>query len=116
MMKKFILFLCQGLEEYESNVFKDTFCWTITYGLEPIQLVTVGLRHKIKCFGVSLSNQNINYMKSGRNEPHIQSWKEKSEAIKNMDFKAHRWVVARKHSWMNPLPPGSDTLGKEGRK
>ncbi|EPH3101798.1 transposase [Providencia stuartii] len=24
-----------------------------------------------------------------------------SEAIKNMDFKAHHWVVERTHSWMN---------------
>lgn len=50
MMKKVILFLCQGLEEHESNVFTDTFCWTTTYGLEPIKLVTVGLRQKVKCF------------------------------------------------------------------
>ncbi|KMK84304.1 putative transposase [Pectobacterium brasiliense ICMP 19477] len=55
-------------------------------------------------------------MKSRLYKPHIQSRKEKSEAINNVDFKAHRWVVARTHSWMNPLPPGSDTLGKEGRK
>ncbi|SUY92713.1 Transposase and inactivated derivatives [Buttiauxella agrestis] len=36
-----------------------------------------------------------------RYEPHIQSRKEESEAIKNSDFKAHRWVVERTHSWMN---------------
>lgn len=34
-------------------------------------------------------------------EPHIQSRKEKSEAIRNSNFKAHRWVVERTHSWMN---------------
>lgn len=31
----------------------------------------------------------------------IQSRKEESEAIKSTDFKAHRWVVERTHSWMN---------------
>ncbi|HIF9184591.1 TPA: DJ-1/PfpI family protein [Photobacterium damselae] len=48
-MKKAILFLCQGLEEYEASVFTDAFGWTTTYGLEPIKLVTVGLRPKVKC-------------------------------------------------------------------
>ncbi|HIF9205523.1 TPA: DJ-1/PfpI family protein [Photobacterium damselae] len=48
-MKKAILFLCQGLEEYEASVFTDAFGWTTTYGLEPIELVTVGLRLKVKC-------------------------------------------------------------------
>ncbi|HIF9075623.1 TPA: DJ-1/PfpI family protein [Photobacterium damselae] len=48
-MKKVILFLCQGLEEYEASVFTDAFGWTTTYGLEPIELVTVGLRLKVKC-------------------------------------------------------------------
>ncbi|ODA22223.1 DJ-1/PfpI family protein [Photobacterium damselae] len=48
-MKKVILFLCQGLEEYEASVFTDAFGWTTTYGLEPIKLVTVGLRPKVKC-------------------------------------------------------------------
>ena len=28
-------------------------------------------------------------------EPYIQSRKEESDAIKNIDFKAHRWVVER---------------------
>lgn len=48
-MKKVILFLCQGLEEYEASVFTDAIGWTTTYGLEPIELVTVGLRKKVKC-------------------------------------------------------------------
>lgn len=48
-MKKVILFLCQGLEEYEASVFTDAIGWTTTYGLEPIGLVTVGLRNKVKC-------------------------------------------------------------------
>ena len=41
------------------------------------------------------------YLKSRYYEPHIQSRKEESEAMKNTDFKAHRWVVERTHSWMN---------------
>ncbi|WP_440137936.1 IS5 family transposase [Providencia vermicola] len=41
------------------------------------------------------------YLRSRHYEPHIQSRKEESEAIKNSDFKAHRWVVERTHSWMN---------------
>ena len=40
-------------------------------------------------------------LKARRYEPHIQSRKEEYEAIKNTDFKAHRWVVERTHSWMN---------------
>ncbi|EFB72130.1 hypothetical protein PROVRUST_06885 [Providencia rustigianii DSM 4541] len=38
------------------------------------------------------------YLKSRRYEPDIQSRKYESEAIKNTDFKAHRWVVERTHS------------------
>lgn len=41
------------------------------------------------------------YLRSRRYEPHTQSRKDESEAIKNTDFKAHRWVVERTHSWMN---------------
>nr|WP_187367814.1 IS5-like element ISPrst3 family transposase [Providencia stuartii] len=41
------------------------------------------------------------YLRSRRYEPHVQSRKDESEAIKNTDFKAHRWVVERTHSWMN---------------
>ena len=40
-------------------------------------------------------------LQSRRYEPHIQSRKEESDASKNTDFKAHRWVVERTHSWMN---------------
>ena len=40
------------------------------------------------------------YLKSRRYEPHIQSRKEESEALRSADFKAHRWVVERTHSWM----------------
>ncbi|NXZ87787.1 transposase [Serratia fonticola] len=39
--------------------------------------------------------------KARRYEPHIQLRKEESEAIKNSDFKTHRWVVERIHSLTN---------------
>lgn len=41
------------------------------------------------------------YLKNKGYEPHIQSRKEESEAIKNSDFKTHLWVVERTNSWMN---------------
>ncbi|MCW1830227.1 transposase, partial [Enterobacter asburiae] len=41
------------------------------------------------------------YLQRRSYELHIQSRKEESDAIKNTDFKAHRWVVERTHSWMN---------------
>lgn len=40
-------------------------------------------------------------LKALRYEPNIQSRKEESEAIKNTDFKAHRWVLERTLSLMN---------------
>ncbi len=48
-MKRALLVLCQGVEEYEASVFTDALGWTTTYGLEPIALVTVGLRPKVRC-------------------------------------------------------------------
>jgi 4-methyl-5(b-hydroxyethyl)-thiazole monophosphate biosynthesis len=48
-MKKVLLFLSQGFEEYEASVFTDILGWSRTYGLEPVDVVTVGLRKKIKC-------------------------------------------------------------------
>lgn len=56
------------------------------------------------------------YLKSRRYEPHIQSRKEESEAMKDTDFKAHRWVVERTHSWMNRFRRAADPLGKKSRK
>lgn len=34
-------------------------------------------------------------LKDRRYEPHIQSRKEESEAIKNSELRAHRWVVGK---------------------
>jgi 4-methyl-5(b-hydroxyethyl)-thiazole monophosphate biosynthesis len=39
-----MLFLAQGFEEYEASVFTDVLGWSGTYGFEPLNLVTVGLR------------------------------------------------------------------------
>ncbi len=43
-MKNVMLFLAQGFEEYEASVFTDVLGWSGTYGVEPLNLVTVGLR------------------------------------------------------------------------
>ncbi len=48
-MKKVILFLSQGFEEYEASAFTDVFGWSRAYGNEPVTLVTTGLRNEIKC-------------------------------------------------------------------
>lgn len=56
-MKKVILFLCQGLEEYEASAFTDAIGWTTTYGMEPVELVTVGLRKKLNVHGISPSDR-----------------------------------------------------------
>lgn len=48
-MKKVILLLAQGFEEYEASVFTDVLGWSRTYGLIPVNVVTVGLRKKITC-------------------------------------------------------------------
>lgn len=55
------------------------------------------------------------YLKNRRYEPHIQSRREESEAIKSTDFKAHRWVVENTQL-DESLPSCPDALGKEGRK
>lgn len=48
-MKKVLLFLAQGFEEYEASVFTDVIGWSRVYGKEPVGLVTTGLRSDIKC-------------------------------------------------------------------
>ena len=42
-----------------------------------------------------------NYLKEQRYKRHIQSRKDESDASRNTDFKACRWVAERTHSWMN---------------
>jgi 4-methyl-5(b-hydroxyethyl)-thiazole monophosphate biosynthesis len=49
MNKRVLLFLAQGFEEYEASVFTDVLGWSRVYGLEPIDVITTGLRAEIKC-------------------------------------------------------------------
>ncbi|ELV7529415.1 IS5 family transposase [Edwardsiella ictaluri] len=42
-----------------------------------------------------------NILAGRRYEPHIHSRKGESDASKTTNFKAYRWVVERRHSWMN---------------
>jgi 4-methyl-5(b-hydroxyethyl)-thiazole monophosphate biosynthesis len=48
-MKRVLLFLAQGFEEYEASVFTDVIGWSRIFGIEPVDLVTTGLRSEIKC-------------------------------------------------------------------
>lgn len=48
-MKKVLLFLAQGFEEYEASVFTDVIGWSRISGIEPVELLTTGLRSEIKC-------------------------------------------------------------------
>ncbi len=47
--RKVLLFLAQGFEEYEASVFTDVIGWSRVYGKEPVDLITTGLRQKIRC-------------------------------------------------------------------
>jgi len=48
-MKRVLLFLAQGFEEYEASVFTDVIGWSRAFGTEPVDLVTTGLSSEIKC-------------------------------------------------------------------
>ncbi|MDR3652755.1 MAG: DJ-1/PfpI family protein [Paludibacter sp.] len=50
MTKKVLLFLSQGFEAYEASVFTDVFGWSRESGIEPVDLITTGLRPTIKCY------------------------------------------------------------------
>ncbi|MEW6104412.1 MAG: DJ-1/PfpI family protein [bacterium] len=47
-MKKVLLFLCNGFEEYEASVFTDVLGWSRVYGDIPVGVTTGGRRPKIK--------------------------------------------------------------------
>lgn len=49
MSKKVLLFLSQGFEAYEAGVFTDVFGWSREVDLEPVEMVTTGLRPVITC-------------------------------------------------------------------
>ncbi len=48
-MKKVLLFLSQGFEEYEASVFTDVMGWSRAFGKKPVDLITTGLRDEVKC-------------------------------------------------------------------
>jgi len=48
-MKRVLLFLAQGFEEYEAGVFTDVIGWSRVFGIEGVEVVTCGLRSEIKC-------------------------------------------------------------------
>ncbi len=49
MNKKVLLFLAQGFEAYEASVFTDVIGWSRSFGNEPVDLITTGLRPEIIC-------------------------------------------------------------------
>jgi len=48
-MKKVLLLLCQGFEEFEASVFTDVFGWSRSYGHEGVSVDTAAIRPEIKC-------------------------------------------------------------------
>lgn len=48
-MKKVLLFLAQGFEEYEAGVFTDVLGWSREIGDIPVEVTTAGLRTRINC-------------------------------------------------------------------
>jgi len=50
MNKKVLLFLSQGFEAYEASVFTDVFGCSRESGIESVDLITTGLRPRIKCY------------------------------------------------------------------
>lgn len=48
-MKKVLLLLCQGFEEYEASVFTDVLGWSRAYGDEGVAVDTVALRPEVHC-------------------------------------------------------------------
>ena len=47
--KKVLLFLAQGFEAYEASVFTDVMGWSRSFGHEPVDLITTGLRPELIC-------------------------------------------------------------------
>ena len=48
-MKKVLLLLCQGFEEYEASVFTDVLGWSRAYGDAGVEVETVALRPEVTC-------------------------------------------------------------------
>jgi 4-methyl-5(b-hydroxyethyl)-thiazole monophosphate biosynthesis len=47
-MKKVLLFLAKGFEEYEASVFTDVMGWSRDVGLNPVHVTTAGRRAQVK--------------------------------------------------------------------
>ena len=47
--KKVLLFLAQGFEAYEASVFTDVMGWSKSFGNEPVDLISTGLRPELRC-------------------------------------------------------------------
>lgn len=48
-MKKVLLLLCQGFEEFEASVFTDVLGWSRSYGHEGVSVETLAIRPEIEC-------------------------------------------------------------------
>ncbi len=48
-MKSVLLLLDQGFEEFEASVFTDILGWSRDIGVDPVRVVTAGLRPRIRC-------------------------------------------------------------------
>jgi 4-methyl-5(b-hydroxyethyl)-thiazole monophosphate biosynthesis len=48
-MKRVLLFLSQGFEAFEASVFTDVMGWSRSFGNEPVDLITTGLRPELRC-------------------------------------------------------------------
>lgn len=48
-MKKVLLLLANGFEEYEASAFTDVLGWSRVFGNIPVEVVTAGRHSKLKC-------------------------------------------------------------------
>lgn len=73
----------------------------VTETLDGLQLGRPGGKLRL-CLDKGYEARWLNiYLQGQGYEPHIQPRKEEADASKETNFKAHRWVVERTHSWMN---------------
>jgi 4-methyl-5(b-hydroxyethyl)-thiazole monophosphate biosynthesis len=48
-MKRVLILLANGFEAFEASAFTDVLGWASVFGSEPIEVVTAGLRPRLKC-------------------------------------------------------------------
>jgi 4-methyl-5(b-hydroxyethyl)-thiazole monophosphate biosynthesis len=57
-MKRVLVLLANGFEAFEAAAFVDVLGWATTFGSEPIEAVTAGLRSRLRCtFGFDVVPQ-----------------------------------------------------------